>query len=121
MLCASYLERDLFLSSSGYIRFQAALAFFHDPDHRDYGDFYHAAVLVHIEDTDAFWSSYSSTSLWRLGTGDPYYPDYTWCFVDPTWYVPFGSTPSYMDAYLDNGLPSSVFTVAFCDYDGTVA
>jgi len=120
MLCASYLERDYFLSSSEQVYFQTALAFFHDPDHRNYGEFYHAALLVHIEDTAAFWSSYSGATLWRFGAGDPYYPNYTWCFVDPTWDVPFGSTPSYMDDYLDNGLSFNVFTVAFCDYDGTV-
>ncbi|MHA1904987.1 MAG: hypothetical protein ACXADL_15105 [Candidatus Thorarchaeota archaeon] len=120
IMCASYLERDFFRIGEVDTYYQTALAFFHDDDHRDLGEFYHGAVLVHIEDTDAFETDYPATSLWSLGSSDPYYPDYSWCFVDPTWDVAFGNTPSYMNAYLDEGLSYSFFTVAFCDIDGVI-
>lgn len=112
ILASAYLE------SCG---FETAISIFHDPSHPTYGEFYHGVPLVHIEDTDAFWSDYPSCGLWRLGSGDPYYPEYTWCFLDPTWNVPFGSTPSWLQDYIDIGSISySIHSIAFCDIDGNV-
>ena len=112
ILCSAYLE------SCG---FETAISIFHDPEHPTYGTFYHGALLVHIEDPDAFWDDYPSCSLWRLGYGDPYYPDYTWCYIDPTWDVPFGSEPSWLQDYIDmGGISYDIHSTAFCDIDGLV-
>ena len=112
ILTATYLE------SCG---FETAIGIFHDPAHPTLGAFYHGVPLVHIEDTSAFWSEYPSCGLWRLGSGDPYYPDYTWCFLDTTWDVPFGSTPSWLQDYIDIGSISyNIHSIAFCDIDGNI-
>lgn len=68
ILASAYLE------SCG---FETAISIFHDPEHPTYGAFYHGVPLVHIEDTSTFWVNYPFCSLWRLGYGDPYYPEYT--------------------------------------------
>jgi len=110
ILCAAYLEP---------CGFETAIAIFHDPDHPTEGAFYHGVPLVHIEDTSAFWDLYPTTGLWRFSNVDPYYPEYTWCFLDPTWDVPFGSEPSWLDDY--GGFISFSFcSIAFCDIDGAV-
>ena len=109
ILTATYLE------SCGL---ETAIMVFHDPSHPTLGDFYHSVPLVHIEDTSAFWSNYPSCGLWRF-SNDPYYPEYTWCFLDPTWDVPFGSEPSWLDDY--GGYVSFSFcSIAFCDIDGVI-
>lgn len=120
MMCAAYLERDYFERGVENVYFQTAFCLFHDPQHRDYGEFYHAALIVHIEDTDAYWDEYPSTYLWRFGYNDPFYPDYTWCFVDPTWDTPFGTHPAWLDYYNDEGISYDVFTIALCDVGGDV-
>ena len=112
ILASAYLE------SCG---FETAISIFHDPSHPTYGAFYHGVPLVHIEDTSIFWSNYPSCSLWRLGSGDLYYPEYIWCYLDPTWDVPFGSTPSWLQDYIDIGSISwDIHSTAFCDIDGVV-
>jgi len=109
ILDASYLE------SCG---FETAIARIHDPDHPTLGDFYHSACLVHIEDTSAFWSQYPSCGLWRFSSGDPYYPEYTWCWLDSSWDVPFGSEPLWLQDY--SYLSYSICSIGFCDIDGAV-
>lgn len=112
ILCAAHLE------SCG---FETAISIFHDPSHPTLGEFYHGVPLVHIEDTSAFESNYPSFNLWRLGYGDPYYPDYTWCYLDPTWDVPFGSEPLWLQDYIDIGSISwDIHSTAFCDIDGNI-
>jgi len=112
ILCSAYLE------SCG---FETAISIFHDPSHPTEGEFYHGVPLVHIEDTSTFWSNYPSCSLWRLGSGDPYYPDFTWCYLDSTWDVPFGSEPSWLQDYIDIGSISySIHSIVFCDIDGVI-
>lgn len=104
ILTATYLE------SCG---FETGIMVFHDPNHPTLGEFYHVVPLVHIEDTNAF-----SNNLWRF-TNDPYYPNYTWCFLDTTWDVPFGSNPSWLDDY--GGFVSfSYCSIAYCDIDGVI-
>ena len=110
ILCAAYLE------SCG---FETAIMIFHDPNHPTLGEFYHSVPLVHIEDTDAFKALYyPECPLWRFTNG-PYYPDYTWCFLDPTWDIPFGSEPSWLDDY-GGSVSFSFCSIAFCDIDGTI-
>lgn len=109
ILTAAYLE------SCGL---ETAIMVFHDPSHPTLGDFYHSVPLVHIEDTDAFWDDYPSCGLWRFSNG-PYYPEYTWCFLDPTWDVPFGFEPSWLDDY-GGYISFSFCSIAFCDIDGVI-
>ena len=110
ILCAAYLE------SCG---FEAAIVINHDPSHPVYGAFYHGSLLVHIEDTDAFWSLYPDAYLWTV-PNDPYL-GYTWCWLDTTWDVPFGSTPMWLQDYIDFGmLTDDIVTLAFCDIDGAI-
>ncbi len=104
-----------FLESCG---FETAIALFHDPSHPSLGAFYHGTCLVHIEDTSAFSLSYPTCRLWRFGTSDPYYPEDSWCFLDPTWDIPFGSEPSWLQDY--SSLSSDIFTIAFCDVGGVI-
>ena len=86
ILCAAYLE------SCGY---ETALAIFHDAENPNFeGGFYHGALLVHIEDTTAYYATYSA-SLWSLGGYDPY-EGYTWCWLDTTWDTPFGTKPGWL-------------------------
>ena len=110
ILDASYLE------SCG---FETAIAISHDPDHPEYGSFYHGSLLVHIEDTTAFWDRYPFCSLWRLGGVDPYYPDYTWCWLDPTWDIPFGNTVPWLEDY-GGSISWDVLSIAICDIDGNI-
>ena len=110
ILCSACLE------SCG---FETAISIYHDPEHPTYGEFYHGVLLVHIEDTSSFLSNYPSCSLWCLGYGDPYYPDYTWCYLDPTWDVPFGSEPSWLDDY-GGSISYDIHSTAFCDIDGNI-
>ena len=112
ILCASYLE------SCG---FETVMTISHDPDHPTYGAFYHGSLLVHIEDTDAFWSLYPGESLWGFYLEDPYYPEFTWSWLDTTWDVPFGSTPSWLQDYIDFGIiTEDIISLAICDIDGVV-
>ena len=113
---------DQSILTSAYLEscgFETAIVIFHDSNHPTLGEFYHAVALVHIEDTDAFWSNYPSCGLWRFSYGDQYYPDYTWCFLDPTWDVPFGSEPSWLDDY-GGYISFSFCSIAFCDIDGVI-
>ena len=107
MLCAAYLE------SRGY---ETALGVFHDAENND---FFHVTLLVHIEDTVAYYDSYSAL-LWSFGSYDPY-EGYTWCWLDTTWDTPFGTDPSWMQYYLDNGLTFDDVTFAICDLDGAIS
>ncbi len=109
ILDATYLE------SCG---FETALALIHDPSHPTLGSFYHGVCIVHIEDTGAFSLSYPTCRLWQFGTSDPYYPENSWCFLDPTWDTPFGSEPSWLQGY--SSLSSDIFTIAFCDVGGVI-
>ena len=111
ILCAAYLE------SCG---FETALAIFHDAENPNFeGGFYHGTLLVHIEDTASYYSTYSA-SLWNLGGLDPY-EDYTWCWLDTTWDTPFGSEPGWMDYYQINGLTWDDVTIGICDIDGAIS
>ncbi|MEE9379351.1 MAG: hypothetical protein V3V33_15105 [Candidatus Lokiarchaeia archaeon] len=111
ILCAAYLE------SCG---FETAIAIFHDPAHPTYGEFYHGVPIVHIEDVDAFYSIYGFGGLWHLGGIDPYYPDFTWYFLDPTWNIPFGTEPSWLDDYKGGNMTWDKVSIAICDIDGVV-
>ena len=109
ILTAAYLE------SAG---FETVIGLIHDPNHPTLGTLYHAVPLVHIEDTSAYNSMFPSYGLWRF-TNDPYYPDYTWSFLDPTWDVPFGSEPSWLAGY-GGWISFSYFSIAFNDIDGVI-
>jgi len=111
ILTAAYLE------SCG---FETAISIFHDPNHPTLGEFYHSALLVHIEDIDAFYSMYPDGTLWYFPEIDPY-PPYTWCQLDPTWDVPFGSIPSWIQDYIDIGeISVDIVSDAICDIDGGI-
>jgi len=110
ILAAAYLE------SCG---FETVIAINHDPAHPTYGAFYHGSLLVHIEDTDAFWDLYSGEYLWSFDN-DPY-PLFTWSWLDTTWDVPFGSTPPWLQDYIDIGeISEDIITLAVCDIDGGI-
>jgi len=112
VLCAAYLE------SCG---FETVMSIFHDPNHPTIGSFYHGVLLVHIEDTNAFYDAHPSGYLWRLDPIDPYFPHSTWCYVDPTWDTPFGSIPSWLQAYIDaDGVSFAFQSIAFCEPQGMV-
>lgn len=111
MLCAAYLE------SCGY---ETALAIFHDAENPNFeGGFYHGTLLVHIEDTTAYYDTYSA-GLWSLGGYDPY-EGYTWCWLDTTWDTSFGTKPGWLQYYSDNGITWDDFTLALCDLDGDIS
>ena len=111
ILCAAYLE------SCGI---ETAINIFHDPNHPTYGAFYHGTLMVHIEDTDAFYSMFPDGSLWAFSEIDPY-SGYTWCFIDTTWDVPFGSIPSWLQDYIDFGeITEDVVSDAICDINGGI-
>jgi len=111
ILDAAYLE------SCG---FETAIAVIHDPAHPTYGSFYHGTLLVHIEDINAFDSIFPSAYRWTLGSADPY-AGYTWCWLDPTWDIPFGSVPAWLEAYVGGGGFSwDIISVAICDVGGAV-
>ena len=110
ILAAAYLE------SCG---FETAMAVIHDPAHPVRGSFYHGALLVHIEDTTEYYSLYSAP-LWRFGSVDPYYNDgYTWCWLDPTWDIPFGDIVPWVDEY-GGSMSFDIFSLAICDIDGNI-
>jgi len=109
ILAAAYLE------SCG---FETIIAISHDPNHPTEGSFYHGSLLVHIEDIVTYNNLYSA-SLWHLGGVDPYYPNYTWCWLDPTWDVPFGTKPPWLDAY-GGSISWDVLSIAICDIDGNI-
>jgi len=113
ILCAAYLE------SCG---FETAINIFHDPNHPTLGVFYHGTVMVHIEDTDVFNILFPDTPLWAFPEIDPYYPpNFTWCQLDPTWDVPFGSIPSWLQDYIDIGeITEDIVSDAICDIDGGI-
>ena len=123
ILLASMIERNGWFETiddtNYYYDFDVAFAFHHYPAHPTLGPFYHATLLVHIEDTDDFNSRYPSGTLWSLPS-DPY-EGYTWCWLDPTWDVPFGSIPSWLQSYRDNGgLTMDVLSIAYCSVNGPV-
>ena len=109
ILVSAYLE------SCG---FETAIAISHDPAHPTIGEFYHGHLLVHIEDTIGFNALYPSTNLWTLGGIDPY-AGYTWCWLDTTWDIPFGSTPSWLQDY-GGSIGWDIMTIALCDIDGDI-
>ena len=112
ILCATYLES---------CELETAIAIHHDPNHPTLGEFFHGSLLVHIEDTDAFWDDYPSAYLWNLGGIDPY-SGFTWCWLDTTWDVPFGSTPSWLQDYIGiGGISDDIISVAVCDIDGDIS
>lgn len=119
ILCASYLENCYFVNATGNFPYETAVAIIHDPSHPTYGALYHGVLLVHVEDTTDFWSRHPTTSLWRFGSSDPYYPDYTWCWCDPTWDTPFGVEPAWLPPY-GGSISFSVVSIAFCEQGGTV-
>ena len=104
ILCAAYLE------SCG---FETAMIIHHDPSL----EFYHGSLWVYIEDRDAFWSLYPDTLLWSIDGGIN-----LWCWLDTTWDVPFGSTPVWLQYYIDYNIPLSwdIITLAICDVGGFV-
>jgi len=107
ILAAAYLE------SCGY---ETAIAIHHDFAHPTLGAFYHGSLLVYIEDTSAFWALYPTTSLWNVPVLEG-----LWCWIDTTWDVPFGSTPSWLQDYIDyGGLTTLTVTVGLCDIGGTI-
>ncbi|MCK4566240.1 MAG: hypothetical protein KAU48_02915 [Candidatus Thorarchaeota archaeon] len=123
ILLAAMIERNGWFETIGetnyYYDYDVAFAVQHDPAHPTLGSFYHGTLLVHIEDTDDFDSRYPSGTLWSL-PDDPY-EGYTWCWLDPTWDVPFGSIPSWLQDYRDyGGLTSDVVSIAYCSIGGSV-
>ncbi len=122
ILTAAYLERTSFYNATDNYRFETAMAIFHDPAHPTLGSFYHATLLVHIEDTADFYSRYPLGVLWNLGGGIDPYSGFTWCWLDPTWNVPFGAVPSWLTAYrIHGGLGYDVMSIAINDYNGGIA
>ncbi len=112
MLCSAYLE------SCG---FETALAMFHDAENPEFeGGFYHATLLVHIEDISNFQFWHPLCPLWNLGDIDPY-EGFTWCWLDPTWDVSFTSRPGWMQYYRNNGINDDDLTGAICDLDGAIS
>lgn len=119
ILLAAYFEASSWVVGATWTRWEAVIAMQHDPAHPTLGAFYHGTMLVHIHDTAAFASSYPSTSLWTI-PNDPY-SGYTWHWLDPTWNVPFGGTPSWLQAYITHGgLSTSVVSMAYCEAGGAV-
>ena len=96
---------------------ETAIILIHDPDYND--GFYHAALILHI--TDIFWFNfwYPLADLYSLGGIDPY-SGYSWCFIDPTWDINFGSTPSWVSHYKSVGFSWDTSTIVICDIDGAI-
>lgn len=112
LLCAAYLE------SCG---FETALGLFHDPENPISPDgFYHATLLVHIEDVSNFEFWHPFIPMWSLGGIDPY-TGYSWVWVDPTWDVSFPSKPGWMQYYLNNGITDDDLTIVLCDINGATS
>ena len=111
---------DQAILTSAYLEscgFETAIVISHDFVHPTIGSFYHGSLWVHIEDQDAFWSLYPATSLWTIDGGINF-----WYWVDTTWDVPFGSTPTWLQDYIDYNIPLSwdIITLAICDIGGTI-
>ena len=53
------------------------------------------------------------------------YEGYTWCWLDTSYNVPFGSEPSWMQYYVDRWVTYEYMyndvTIAFCDLDGAIS
>lgn len=113
ILCSAYLE------SCGI---ETLLSFYHDPEHPTLGAFYHGTLMVHIEDITTFYSIFPNGILWAFNEIDPYYPpDFTWCQLDPTWDVPFGSIPIWFNDYIDiGGITGDIVSDAICDINGGI-
>lgn len=113
ILCAAYLE------SRGY---ETALAGVHDAENPNFeGVFQHAVLLVHVEDTISYHKLYSA-DLWNLGDMDPY-EGRTWCWLDPTWNVPFGTEPGWLKYYRDKWITNDMYDnviIAICDLNGAI-
>ncbi len=107
ILAATYLE------SCG---FETVIIISHDPAHPTLGAFYHGHLMVHIEDTITYNTLYSAP-LWNIPY-DPY-EGYTWAWLDTTWDVPFGSTPTWLSDY-GGSIGTDIMTIAFCDIDGSI-
>ncbi len=111
---------DQAILTSAYLEscgFETAILISHDPNHPVYGEFYHGTLWVHIEDRNAFWSLYPDTLLWSIDDGTN-----LWYWVDTTWDVPFGSTPEWLQYYIDYNIPLSwdIITLAICDIGGFI-
>jgi hypothetical protein len=94
-----------FLRSCG---FEVAMGTFHDDNHPVYGSFYHGILWINLDlDGNGVVDSYENTPeneiLWHLAGGPE---GYTWLLLDPTWDVPFGQTPLWLQHYIDNGITS---------------
>ena len=112
ILTAAYLE------SCG---FETTIGIWHDPEHPEFtGGLFHGVLFVQIVDVNAFWTLFPTTPLWRM-SNEPI-DEFTWCLIDTTWDVPFGSTPSWFDYYMANPYELTLddFTRAVCDIDGTI-
>ena len=108
ILTAAYLE------SCG---FETAIVINHDSIHPTIGEFYHGNLWVYIEDPTTFWLLYPGTSLWTIDGGAT-----LWSWLDTTGDVPFGSTPSWLQDYVNYNitLTSDIMTIAFNDIGGTI-
>ena len=112
ILCSAYLE------SCG---FETTIGIWHDLEHPEFtGGLFHGVLFVQIVDVNAFWTLFPTTPLWRM-SNEPI-DEFTWCLIDTTWDVPFGSTPSWFDYYMANPYELTLddFTRAVCDIDGTI-
>ncbi|HUS48652.1 MAG TPA: transglutaminase-like domain-containing protein, partial [Candidatus Paceibacterota bacterium] len=110
---------DQAILTSAYLEscgIETAIAISHDPAHPTRGAFYHGTLFVQVEDPIAFWSLYPTTYLWSIDGIN------AWCWVDTTWDVPFGSTPDWLQEYLDyniNFFSWDIITLSFCDIGGS--
>ena len=110
---------DQAILTSAYLEscgIETAIAISHDLAHPTRGAFYHGTLFVQVEDPIAFWSLYPTTYLWSIDGIN------AWCWVDTTWDVPFGSTPDWLQEYLDyniNFFSWDIITLSFCDIGGS--
>ncbi len=112
ILTAAYLE------SCG---FETAIGIFHDENNPEFsGGFFHGVCFVKIDDTDAFKLMFPNWVLWRF-SHEPV-GEYSWCLIDTTWDVSFGSIPPWFDYYWDNPgeLTLDTLTRVICDIDGVI-
>ena len=109
ILVSAYLE------SCG---FETMFAAFHDPNHPTLESLYHGVLLVNIDDINDFYSKYPSGSLWSFGND---INNNSWCFIDTTWDVPFGSNPSWLQDYIEfGGITTENITIIYSDINGIV-
>ena len=98
------------LESCGY---ETVIGIVHDDNHPTLGEFYHGFLWVKVGDTyDEAREKYPGAVLWLISeTG---YDDYVWLLLDPTWDVPCGDTPSWLQDYIDAGFQDwdSIFSYA---------